>query len=293
MSEQKLVSAPIPQGARSQSDYETQLLPMTEIFADHEFNCRGQILPMDVIDLARDIKKDGLQSPVTVQPWTQIPGKKYRLVAGYRRFTAFLINKESKIPAMIKSGMTDLDARRWNLKENLIRKELNIMQEAKGIAPFIGCGMTEEEIAKEFEQSRGWVQIRKWALQLPAPIQEEIAVGLLRSDHIKRLARLKTFDEQYALVRQIKDHALRGEKLNLPKEVRKIAPGDRKHRNPTEIYAMNEYIIKMLDGSFATRYASWCAGYISDLEFAADIKEECETNGVEYFPHDNVRHVMS
>ena len=283
----------VPQSEKTEKDYEVKFLPMSEVYADTDFNCRGEILAMDVIDLARDIKKDGLQTPIMVQPWTQVPGKKYRVVAGYRRFTAFIINKESHIPALVKPDLSDLDARRLNLKENLIRQDLNLMQEAKGIATFVAVGYTEAEIAKEFEQSRGWVQIRKAALRLPPDIQKEIAVGILTGEHVRRIDKLATNEEKYALVKQIKEHRDRGERIKIKPDERKIAPGDRKHRNPTEIYKMNEYLLGLFkEGVFGTRCLAWAAGAISDIEFCRDIKLFCEENGHDFVPPDNVREII-
>src|SRR5690348_11843059 len=88
-------------------------VPMNEIFADDEFNCRGVIDPMTVIDLANDIRDKektrgegmGLIEPITLQPWSKEPGKKYRIVAGYRRFKAHEINKAEFIRALIREGL--------------------------------------------------------------------------------------------------------------------------------------------------------------------------------------------
>ena len=38
-----------------------------EIYCDHDFNCRGQVAPIDVIDLAKSIELTGLLQPITIQ----------------------------------------------------------------------------------------------------------------------------------------------------------------------------------------------------------------------------------
>ena len=43
-------------------------IPLTEIDADENFNCRGKIAPIDVVDLAKDITERGLIQPVSVAP---------------------------------------------------------------------------------------------------------------------------------------------------------------------------------------------------------------------------------
>src|SRR4051812_9291295 len=80
-------------------------LPLTEIYADEDFNCRGIIDPTSVVELAHDIKQKekelgegkGLISPIIVQPWLKKAGKKWRIVAGYRRFKAHVLNQAKTI----------------------------------------------------------------------------------------------------------------------------------------------------------------------------------------------------
>lgn len=276
----------------TEADYKTTLLPVLRIFADDDFNCRGHITAMDVVDLANDIKKGGLQTPIIVQPWTEVPGFDWRCVAGYRRLTAFRVNKTELIPAFVRHGLSDLEARKINLKENLIRKDLNVMQEAKAIAPYLSVSWTEKDIASEFEQSRGWVQIRKAALSLPIEIQHEIAAGILSQENIRQCAALKTKEAQYEFVKKIKDLKEKGEKVKLEKPVRKIALYDRKHRLPTEITAMNAYMLGMVGPCLATRYAAWCAGYISDIEWAQEVRDYCAAEGITYEPHPDVADIM-
>lgn len=281
-----------PQNQMTEADYKAELIPIIEIFADDDFNCRGHITGMDVIDLAKDIAKAGLQTPIIIQPWDKVPGYKWRCVAGYRRLMAFRVNRTEKIPAFIRHGLSDLEARKINLKENLIRKDLNILQEARAIAPYVTAYWTEVDIANEFEQSRGWVQIRKAVLQLPKDIQKEVAAGLLTQENIRRVSLMKTTDEQYEFIRKLKDLRDKGEKIKLDKPARRIAPYDRKHRNPTEIYNMNEYLLGLIGPCLATRYAAWCAGAINDIEWAQEIRDYCEREGVIYEPHESVADVM-
>lgn len=282
-----------PQNAMTKDDYTVELKPVAKIFADDDFNCRGHITALDVIDLAKDVAKAGLQTPIIIQPWDKQPGYDWRCVAGYRRLMAFRVNKTEFIPCFVRRGLSDLEARKINLKENLIRKDLNPFQEARAIAPYVGASWTEKEIADEFEQSRGWVQIRKAILTLPVEIQKEVAAGLLSQENIRRCSLLKTPDEQYDFVRKIKDLRDKGESLRLDKPARRIAMTDRKHRNPTEIYDMNAYMLNLIGPCLATRYAAWCAGAINDLEWAQDVRDYCVREGISYEPHVSVKDVMN
>src|SRR5262245_14130389 len=109
------------------NDYTAVMVPMDQIFSDDDFNCRGRIAPIDVIDLAKSIEEVGLQQPIVVQPYKHPLNPKilYRIMAGHRRFMAFRVNKSDKIPAFIREGLTDFEARLLNLTENLKRQDLN------------------------------------------------------------------------------------------------------------------------------------------------------------------------
>ena len=81
-------------------------------------------------ELAQSIKQDGLNFPLVVQPWHG----GYRLICGFRRYQAIAtILKWTKIPVMIRSDLSDAEAQRLNLSENLERKNLNILEEARAL----------------------------------------------------------------------------------------------------------------------------------------------------------------
>lgn len=276
-------------------DYTVHQIPVVEIGIDEDLNdARGKIIAMDVADLARDIEKSGLQQPLHVQLSNRIPGKKYRCVAGNRRLTALRVIKKEFAPCFfVDPSLNELSVRAINLKENLLRKDLDVVQEAIAIRPFVTSHWTEEEIAKEFSQSRGWVQIRKIVLGLPKDMQEELKAGLLTQAQIRRLGAFVDQKKQWEYLRKIKDHSLRGEKLKEKPPVRVIAPEARKERKPEEIFAMIEYLLGITGKSgLTTRALAWAAGSISDLEFAGTVREYCAEEGIDYEPHDAVAHLV-
>ena len=60
-----------------------------EIFADEDFNCRGQITFQDVNNLAIDMKNRGQDTPITIEPYEDPNGVyKFKLIAGHRRHKA-------------------------------------------------------------------------------------------------------------------------------------------------------------------------------------------------------------
>lgn len=262
-------------------DYIVHQLPTVEIYSDDEFNCRGKIAPIDVVELAQSVQQLGLQQPIMVQPYNNAehPDKKYRIIAGHRRYMAFRINKITTIPAMIKTGLSDLQARLFNLTENLKRQDLNILQEARALVPFKKSGWQQEYIADQVKMSRGWVQVRLMLLDLPDEIQAEAAVGLLTQEQIRQLYGMPSNDERFAAVKLIKERRERGEKAPLKTARTNMKPFEKKVRNETEMFALQEYIQDHGGNDITTRLLGWAAGLVSNVEIYRDLQTHFREKG--------------
>lgn len=258
-----------------------EYIPLSEIFSDDVFNCRGPIIPFSVIELAKSIAEVGLAQPIMVQPFDKcpVPGQKYRIVLGHRRYLAHKVNKAEKIKCLVRTGLTEEQAFTLNYIENVGREDLNILQEAKGLERYKLWGYTQNETADKIKKSKGWVQVRFTLLELPSEIQQEAAAGIVGTENIKQLGGL-TRDEQFEAVRNIKDARLRGERLRLkPKEKRKVNPYERKVRRPDQIQDMMTLIYDGVGGNLATRALAWASGNISDVEFLRDVKKHADDIG--------------
>lgn len=261
---------------------------LTEIYSDDEFNCRGKIAPMDVIDLAHDIRKNGLDVPIVVQPYDKHPPQKYRIIAGHRRYMAFRVNQSGTIPCNIRADLDDFAAAGLNLRENLTRKQLNIKQEAHGIKRYMLAGWNENAVATYIQQSRGWVQIRFQLLKLPEDIQNEAAAGMLTQAQISKMHCMRT-DEQYALLRAIKEARYKNEDIELPTEKKRdLFKETKKTQDRYTIFAMIDHLLQVTKSGLHTRCLAWSAGEISDYELYQDIATHCKDNNIPYTIPKNV-----
>jgi ParB/RepB/Spo0J family partition protein len=253
-------------------------LPMARIFADNDFNCRGAIAPVDVWDLEKDIKQNGLMNPIIVQPYQD----RYRIVAGYRRHFAASRIGMTEIDAIIRPDLSEIQARSLNLRENIIRKELNIKQEAKALRVYIAAGWKEPMIAQELQQSIGWVNIRCILLLLPEDIQNEAAAGMLTQEHIRVLHNLPSNEKRYELVRTIKEKRLKGERTRLDKGPRRLGNHAKRVRLRSEILIMIDKLSEVAGMDFHTRCMAWSAGNISTFELLRDFQKFCQEKGIDY-----------
>ncbi len=89
---------------------------------------RRYFAPSAMQMLVESVKKDGVLQPILVRP----VGDKYELVAGERRYRAAQSARLTDIPAVVRE-MSDSEAVRFALTENLQREDLNPVEETEGI----------------------------------------------------------------------------------------------------------------------------------------------------------------
>lgn len=274
----------------SDPKYSVTMLPIADIFADPTFNCRGEIATHEIVDLAADIKKRGLDMPVTVRPYHLADHKyKWHLIAGHRRMKACEFAGWTEIPTFVRMNVDETEARRFNLRENMHRQNLNPVQEARALKYFLDCKgtlgnnlFTDGELAEVFGQSRGWVQNRRQLLMLPDEIQEVAASGILTVAHVQKLVKMQKAD-QYEFVRKIKEAALKNQTLDLTPSVARASDALKvRKRNQSEITEMGGLIYDILGPNIATRFAAWSNAVISTAQLMESIREYAKENAIEY-----------
>lgn len=269
----------------SEKEMTVRFLPMNKIYADPEFNCRGHIAPIDVIDLAKDIVENGLLQPIVVRPRVETtpPEYDYTIVAGHRRHKAFLVNQATVIPAFIYTHLNDFKARTINAVENLKRKALNMLQEANTIKHYYQAGWSRDEIGRELGVSPGWVQVRIMILELPVELQEAASAGIFTQQQIRDLHGLKDKNHQFTAARKLKEAKERGDLTTVEAKLRKAKnPNQKKIRKKPEIFLMQEEIQRACGNNLATRALGWAAGEIDDSELYNALKAHCDDNGFPY-----------
>jgi len=253
--------------------YQAYPLPAAAIYYDAAFNCRGEFTLQSVRELAESITEAGrLICPVVVQPWTKEPGFQYRLIVGHRRFraaTEFL--NWTEIPAYVCEGLSDHEARMLNLVENLQRKSLNILEEARAIQNLYPEGTSVREAARELKQPTRWIWIRRQLLRMPEAIQQKAAAGLLSQSNLDTLAGIESPAEQTAAADKIAEARQRGKGKFLPG----LARTYRRRQSVRPREEINRMIERILDagiGGLPPRVAAWCAAQISDEDLLKDIE---------------------
>jgi len=265
-------------------------LPLEQVWADAEFNCRGRISPIDVADLMRDIESKGLIQPVCVTPLLEgeegyDKGLRYRLIAGFRRHMCHTILKKSTILSVIREDMKDeITARSFNLVENLQRADLTILQEAKAIEHLHHLGLTDTDLGKEIGMSKGWVQVRVMLLNLPPEVQSEVVSCSIPQSGIRELFTIfnkSGKDACFEAVKTIKEQKARGVRTVAVKE-KGPQRNKKRARSIAEMREMMLIVQATIGNGIATRMMAWCSGAINDFEAHTDIKKAADEMGRYY-----------
>lgn len=272
----------------------TKMIPLSDINAN-AYNVRGKINPQECVDLAVRIKKEGLNNPIEVVP---VPpedrasndGKPYRLFAGFRRFMAHRINGATHIECKIYEGLSLAEEAERNFTENLARKDLDFMQEARGIERLRSLrGGTLVELGEHIGKSPKWVQQRIWAMEMEPEVQKAIEEGWLKTSHIDEIHALKTSAERFDYVKQVKRATLSGQKPR--KSYAKKNVFAKKMRGRADVFEMQDHILDQFGPSWAElpdsvkpliQILGWAAGEATDMEVFETLRKLAKEAGRTY-----------
>ena len=254
------------------STHITYHLDTALIYADEDWNCRGKIQPTKLVELASSIKDHGLQIPVIVWQRDNLPnGYKFLLVAGYRRFfTCTTLLRQTTILATVRTDLTEETARILNFTENLERKDLNILEEAKAVALAFKKDMPIIAVGRALNREAMWVKARRMLLDLPEEAQQAAAIGLFTIEDIK-LAHSTSAMNRWHLIQQI---------IEARKEGRSIIRNKKGYRRKRifvkpktdDIRELMLYLIERRLAGLATKVLLYTLGQMSQEEIHAYIE---------------------
>lgn len=146
-----------------------------EIFTDKiklpPNNMREHIDRDAIFELAEDIKKNGLISPITVRP---IPDG-YELVAGQRRFLAHQYSGILKIKCIVRE-LTEDEAFAIMTSENLNRVDVNPVDEAKHVGRLMEKSDNDvKKVSEIVGRSEQWIRDRLAIADMPDYMQNYLA----------------------------------------------------------------------------------------------------------------------
>jgi ParB family chromosome partitioning protein len=137
-----------------------------------------------LVALSESLRERGVLQPVLVRP---LPGGKYELIAGERRWRAAQLAELETIPAVVRPP-EDAASLELALIENMAREDLNPVEEARACALLVDeLGLTREDVGRRVGRSRVAVSNLMRLLDLPDEVLDLLVEGRLTEGHGRAL----------------------------------------------------------------------------------------------------------
>ena len=164
------------------------------------FQPRRHFDPEKLEELTNAIRTQGIIEPLIARPvgGGDIDDPLYELIAGERRLRAARAAGLGVVPVIVRE-LGDHEALEMSLVENLVREDLNAIEEARAFVRLSKeFNLSHEEIAARIGKSRPYVTNTMRLLELPIPVVELIMRGALTPGQARPLLSIGSADEQMA-----------------------------------------------------------------------------------------------
>lgn len=150
-------------------------------------------------ELADSIKEHGIIEPIIVRPLND----KFEIIAGERRYKAACIAGLTKVPVIVKR-LSDYKSAQVAVIENVQRRNLNPMEEAKSYKRILDHGLkTQEELAKEIGVSQSTIANKLRLLSLAEPVKQALSENKISERHARALLKITSLDKQEELLNKV------------------------------------------------------------------------------------------
>src|SRR5271167_71327 len=171
-----------------------------ELIDRNPYQTRTHVDEVALKELADSIKATGVLQPVTVRA---VPGGRYQLIAGERRWLASQQAGKATVPAIVRQ-VSNEQAMEMTIIENLQREDLNPIEQARAFER-LGreFGLTQEQISLRTGKERSSVANFLRLLRLPDPVQNMLDTGQLSFGHAKALMGLDSPDAMVSVATRV------------------------------------------------------------------------------------------
>jgi ParB family chromosome partitioning protein len=193
-------------------------------------------------ELARSLRTTGMLQPVVVRRAAE---GRWQLIAGERRWRAAQQAGLERIPAVVREA-TDAESLELALVENLLREDLNPLEEAEAYQQILTeFGWTQEQLAQRVGKDRSTIANSLRLLRLPQAIQGDLRSGRLTMGHARALLSLTSPSEQLKLRDEILAHQWSVRTTEEGVERRRLVAPVARRRSP-ELVALEETMRRTL-----------------------------------------------
>lgn len=146
--------------------------------------------------LADSIAASGVVQPLLVRP---LSDGSYEIIAGERRWRAARMAGVSKVPVVIRDS-DEAERLEVALIENMVREDLNPVEEAKACAALVeDLGLSKEDLGKRVGRSRPQISNLIRLLDLPDEVLSMLEAGDLSEGHGRAILQVSDHGERRRL----------------------------------------------------------------------------------------------
>lgn len=223
------LSALIPSASQeSQTNGDVYELAI-EMISPNPDQPRTDLSEDSLLELSDSIKKVGLLQPILVRPM----GEGYQIIAGERRWRAARHAGLERVPVRVRTS-TEIESLEIALIENLQRKDLNPMEEARGYRRLLTeHRMTQAELADKVSKSRSTITNALRLIDLPEEVQEMVYLGGMTAGHARAVLSVPDETARLKLAHRIVDDGLSVREAENLARLFAVGQTDRTPRPPT------------------------------------------------------------
>jgi len=246
-------------------------------------------------ELVESIREFGILQPLVVSK--SIIQKEngqeveYQVVAGERRLMAAKILGLERVPVIIKEITEEREKLEMAIVENLQRKNLNPLEEARAFARLSDeFKMPQREIALRIGKSREAIANTLRLLQLSPEAQKKLEEGLITESHARIILTFSDHSKQNELLEKIIANQLSvRETQELAQNMARSLVGDvyfqtrRKRRSPTAKKEINPFLLE------AARFLE------EFLSTPVEVQPRGKSGGriaIRFFDHDHLKEII-
>jgi ParB family chromosome partitioning protein len=219
-------------------------------------------------DLAASFRQTGVLQPVVVRR----RGVGYELIVGERRWRAAKLAGLTHIPAVVRET-TDAQSLELALVENLLREDLNPMEESEAYQRLLAeFGWTQDELAQRVGRDRSSIANCLRLLKLPELIQADLRAGRLTMGHARALLSLPSPADQLKLREEILAHSWSVRATEEGVQLKRSKPARRQLRRSPDLAAVED----ALRSALATRVRLIGSERLGRIEIAYTSREELD-----------------
>jgi ParB family chromosome partitioning protein len=151
------------------------------------------------------VRAHGVLQPVVVR---RLPGGRYELIAGERRWRAARLAGLERIPAVVRDARED-ERLELAMIENMARQDLNPVEAARACAALVDeFGLTKEEVGRRVGKSRVAISNLVRLLELPDDVLEMLERGQLSEGHGRAILQAPDHHARRRVAREAREQGL-------------------------------------------------------------------------------------